>query len=150
MDFSCHRHADYHGIVHYGCTFRIRPFFPHLSLHCSCSYPLCNLCRRAYTKNGNQLYQRLCLRLSGRRDYCSGLYYFFLICHNVRIPNGQQQRMGCSSFLLGRRYFQHAHLSRHCENGRQSNKRNAGIITSVGRTSQKGVMLHGNFGCVSR
>lgn len=96
------------------------------------------------TKNGNQLYQRLCLRLSGRRDYCSGLYHFFLICHNVRIPNGQQQRMGCSSFLLGRRYFQHAHLSRHCENGRQSNKRNAGIITSVGRTSQKGVILHGN------
>ncbi len=119
-------------------------FFPYLSLHCSCTYPLCNLCRRAYTKNGISFirgFASVCLEGAIIVLAC---IIFFLICHNVRIPNGQQQRMGCSPFLLRRRYFQHAHLSRHCENGRQSNKRNAGIITSVGRTSQKGVILHGN------
>ena len=72
------------------------------------------------------------------------IIFFSLFCHNVRIPNGQQQRMGCSPFLLRRRYFQHAHLSRHCENGRQSNKEKCWDYNICGTYVPKRIILHGN------
>lgn len=33
MDFSCHRHTDYHGTVHHGCTFCIRVVFFRIYLY---------------------------------------------------------------------------------------------------------------------
>ena len=52
-------------------------------------------------KTGISFIRGFASRLSGRRDYCSGLYHFFLICHNVRIPNGQQRRAALLSYLGG-------------------------------------------------
>lgn len=106
---------------------------------CACSS--CVFCRGADAECGKEFYEIVCGGLSGRCDYCAGMYYLFCLCG---ISSGSGCRCGGSYDgveLYRGTDFQHAGTGRRGKDGRPGCAGNDGIVKggrNVGSKNQSG------------
>ena len=74
------RKSFYHDPEFYYDHECVRAVLPPVSLCGDCSDPIVHLCGRTKPERGQELYQKLCSRVSGGGDHCIGLYHLFRIC----------------------------------------------------------------------